>query len=346
VLFTYSSKGRRELPNAQVLLDGPVEPLEGRIVPRPPRLHAPARRRRADQRLQLPDVGRAGEVRTRVPRGRPDDREARDPDRVRRRGVGADPRRLGLLPDGSLQLVSGSLPGMFDLLRLGDTVGFTGSASTAAGLRAQTADGVRFTSETDSINASVLGPDATPDPEFDAYVKQLIELTTKAGQKCTAIRRAIVPAPLVEPLVAALQAKIAERVVIGDPHAESVTMGRSSRPRSATRCCARSPLQAAGGELLMGSTTRRPWCADGSRAAPEGVRRAMLVGFADTTEPPCTRSRRSAGLERARVLDRRRGRRARRARRGSLVTSVATQGSRVATELLTASRRTTAACCS
>ena len=68
----------------------------------------------------------------------------------------------GLLPDGSLQLVSGSVPGLFDHLRLGDLVGFTGSASTARSCarRLVQTGGVRFTSETDSINASVLGPDA------------------------------------------------------------------------------------------------------------------------------------------------------------------------------------------
>ena len=81
----------------------------------------------------------------------------------------------GLLPEGSLQLVSGSVPTLFDHLRLGDIVGFTGSASTAERLRANDSvqtGGVRFTSETDSINASILGPDAVPEtPEFDAYVR-------------------------------------------------------------------------------------------------------------------------------------------------------------------------------
>src|SRR5690606_36851592 len=86
---------------------------------------------------------------------------------------------------------------------------------------------VRFRTETDSSNASILGPDATAGTtEFDAYVKQLlVELTTKAGQKCTAIRRAIVPHGAARPLVEALRTKIAERVVIGDPHADAVTMG-------------------------------------------------------------------------------------------------------------------------
>ena len=136
----------------------------------------------------------------------------------------------GLLPEGSLQLVSGSVPTLFDHLRLGDIVGFTGSASTAETLRAHDSvqtGGVRFTSETDSINASILGADATEGtPEFDAFVRQLVtEMTSKAGQKCTAIRRAIVPAASVDALVDAVRARIDERVVVGDPRAEGVTMG-------------------------------------------------------------------------------------------------------------------------
>ncbi len=132
-----------------------------------------------------------------------------------------------LLPDGSLQLVSGSVPTLFDDLRLGDIVGFTGSASTAAELRSQTPQGVRFTAETDSINASVLGPDGVAGtPEFDAYVRQLVtELTTKAGQKCTAIRRAIVPTASADAIIDAVRARLEAKIVIGDPRAEGVTMG-------------------------------------------------------------------------------------------------------------------------
>src|SRR5690606_15952379 len=131
----------------------------------------------------------------------------------------------GLLPEGSLQLVSGSVPDLFDHLRLGDLVAFTGSASTAEQLRSRPqvqTGGVRFTSETDSINASVLGPDATPDtPEFDAFARQLVtEMTSKAGQKCTAIRRAIVPTASVDALIETVRARIDERVVVGDPRAE------------------------------------------------------------------------------------------------------------------------------
>jgi oxepin-CoA hydrolase / 3-oxo-5,6-dehydrosuberyl-CoA semialdehyde dehydrogenase len=108
-------------------------------------------------------------------------------------------------------------------------VAFTGSADTAATLRSHPRvvnDSVRFTAEADSLNASILGPDITPqDPEFDLFVKQLVtEMTVKAGQKCTAIRRALVPASQVDVVIDAVRARLA-KVVVGNPAAEGVTMG-------------------------------------------------------------------------------------------------------------------------
>ncbi len=169
----------------------------------------------------------------------------------------------GLLPEGSLQLVSGSVPDLFDHLRLGDLVAFTGSASTAERLRAHDSvqtGGVRFTSETDSINASVLGTDAASGtPEFDAYVKQLVaEMTSKAGQKCTAIRRAIVPEDAVDDVIAAVRDRLAARIVVGDPRAEGVTMGplaSTAQRDEVLRQVAR--LREGGGELVIGSPRPR-----------------------------------------------------------------------------------------
>jgi oxepin-CoA hydrolase/3-oxo-5,6-dehydrosuberyl-CoA semialdehyde dehydrogenase len=134
-----------------------------------------------------------------------------------------------LLPEGSLQLVCGSPRGLLDHLDGQDLIAFTGSAATAAQLRTNprvVEAGVRFNGEADSLNCSILGPDATPDtPEFALYVKQLVaEMTTKAGQKCTAIRRALVPANLVDDVVAATKERLST-VVVGDPDAEGVTMG-------------------------------------------------------------------------------------------------------------------------
>jgi oxepin-CoA hydrolase/3-oxo-5,6-dehydrosuberyl-CoA semialdehyde dehydrogenase len=135
----------------------------------------------------------------------------------------------GLLPDGSVQLVCGGAGDLLDHLTEQDLVSFTGSAATARTLRAHPAvvgRAVRFNAEADSLNCSVLGPDATPgSAEFDLYVKQLItEMTVKAGQKCTAIRRALVPSPAVEAVIEAVTEALA-RVVVGSPAEPNVVMG-------------------------------------------------------------------------------------------------------------------------
>ena len=116
--------------------------------------------------------------------------------------------------------------------------------------------GVRFTSETDSLNAAILGPDAvTGTPEFDAFIKSVVtEMTVKAGQKCTSIRRAIVPQELVSDVVAAVGERIKERVVLGDPRAEGVTMGAlASREQLADVRAAVQTMLDAGGELAYGT---------------------------------------------------------------------------------------------
>jgi oxepin-CoA hydrolase / 3-oxo-5,6-dehydrosuberyl-CoA semialdehyde dehydrogenase len=135
----------------------------------------------------------------------------------------------GLLPEGSVQLVCGSVGGLFEHLGEQDLVSFTGSAATARQLRAHPAvieRSVRFNAEADSLNCSILGPDAEPGtPEFDLYVGQLVtEMTVKAGQKCTAIRRALVPAALADQVAEAARERLAG-VVVGAPAAEGVQMG-------------------------------------------------------------------------------------------------------------------------
>jgi oxepin-CoA hydrolase / 3-oxo-5,6-dehydrosuberyl-CoA semialdehyde dehydrogenase len=135
----------------------------------------------------------------------------------------------GLLPEGSLQLVCGGIGGLFEHLAEQDLVSFTGSAATARRLRADptvVGRSVRFNAEADSLNCSVLGPDAAPGtPEFDLYVGQLVtEMTVKAGQKCTAIRRALVPAAMADEVTGAVRERLAE-IVVGSPVAEGVRMG-------------------------------------------------------------------------------------------------------------------------
>ncbi len=134
-----------------------------------------------------------------------------------------------VLPKGALQLVVGSAGDLLDHLSVGDIVSFTGSAHTAAKLKAHPAianEGVRFMAEQDSLNASILGPDATPEsPEFDLFIKEVAkEMTTKAGQKCTAIRRAMVPAALIDAAQAALIERLS-KIAPADPREETTKLG-------------------------------------------------------------------------------------------------------------------------
>jgi len=135
----------------------------------------------------------------------------------------------GLLPDGALQLVSGGLGTMLDQLTLQDVVSFTGSAQTALKLRSAPhilENSIRFVAEQDSLNASILGPDAVPGtPEFELFIKEAQrEMTTKAGQKCTAIRRIIAPENYVSAVIDALS-DLLSKTVIGDPNKAETRMG-------------------------------------------------------------------------------------------------------------------------
>jgi oxepin-CoA hydrolase/3-oxo-5,6-dehydrosuberyl-CoA semialdehyde dehydrogenase len=135
----------------------------------------------------------------------------------------------GILPEGTLQLLSGSASGVLDALTVQDSVAFTGSAHTAGILRSHPNvlhGGVQLGVEADSLNASILGPDvAVDDPEFDLFVKGVVtEMTVKAGQKCTAIRRAIVPAPMADAVTEAVSARLA-KTSVGNPANPDVRMG-------------------------------------------------------------------------------------------------------------------------
>jgi oxepin-CoA hydrolase/3-oxo-5,6-dehydrosuberyl-CoA semialdehyde dehydrogenase len=134
-----------------------------------------------------------------------------------------------VLPPGAIQLIMGGVGDLFDHLSGQDVISFTGSAATAVKIQSHPViarEAVRFIAERDSLNASVLGPDAGPGtPEFDLFVKEVArEMTVKAGQKCTAIRRALVPAAYMDVVEEALRQRLA-KVRIGDPREEHVTMG-------------------------------------------------------------------------------------------------------------------------
>jgi oxepin-CoA hydrolase/3-oxo-5,6-dehydrosuberyl-CoA semialdehyde dehydrogenase len=135
----------------------------------------------------------------------------------------------GIVPEGALQLICGSANGILDHVISQDVVTFTGSASTGKMLKSHPRlieESVHFNMEADSLNCCVLGNDVTPEmPEFDIFIKEIArEITTKAGQKCTAVRRIIVPENRVEEVQIALGKRLAQ-TVIGDPNVEGVRMG-------------------------------------------------------------------------------------------------------------------------
>jgi oxepin-CoA hydrolase/3-oxo-5,6-dehydrosuberyl-CoA semialdehyde dehydrogenase len=229
-LLVYASKGRRELPDGQIYLDGEVEQLSrsgsflGQHICTP--LQGVAVHINA---FNFPVWGMLEKLAPTLLAGVPAIvKPATATCYVTELAV-----RLmldsGILPDGALQLVSGGLGDMLDHLGAQDVVSFTGSAETALHLRSAPnllRNSVRFVAEQDSLNASVLGPDAVPGtPEFDLFVTEVQrEMTVKAGQKCTAIRRILAPEAQVPALIEALVARLAQ-TVIGDPRAEGTRMG-------------------------------------------------------------------------------------------------------------------------
>jgi oxepin-CoA hydrolase/3-oxo-5,6-dehydrosuberyl-CoA semialdehyde dehydrogenase len=229
-LFSFSSKGRRELPNGQVLIDGAMEPLSrggtfvGQHVFTP--LQGVAVHINA---FNFPIWGMLEKLAPTILAGvpaivKPASQTAWLTEAAFRIMIEAE-----ILPPGAIQLLVG-LPGdLLEPLGCQDVVSFTGSAATAMKLQSHPVIGresVRFVAERDSLNASILGPDGAPGtPEFDLFVKEVArEMTSKAGQKCTAIRRAMAPAEYLDAVQEALSERLA-RVRIGDPRDEATQMG-------------------------------------------------------------------------------------------------------------------------
>jgi oxepin-CoA hydrolase/3-oxo-5,6-dehydrosuberyl-CoA semialdehyde dehydrogenase len=261
VLFTYASKGRRELPNARVYVDGPVESLskDGSFLARHIYSRLPGVAVQINA-FNFPVWGSLEKFAPAFLAGVPSLVKPATPTGYLAEAFVRILVESGRLPAGSLQLVSGIVPDLFEHLRLGDLVAFTGSASTAERLRESESvrtGGVRFTNETDSINASVLGEAAVEGtPEFDAFVRGVVtEMTVKAGQKCTSIRRVIVPRGSADAVTAAIQERISDRIVLGDPRAEGVTMGPLASVEQRDEVHRQvGKLLDAGGRIVVGST--------------------------------------------------------------------------------------------
>lgn len=229
-MLTFASKARRELPNTRVLTDGEVEvlskdgsfvaqhilqPIQGVAV------HINA--------FNFPVWGMLEKIAPTLIAGvpcivKPASQTAYLTELVVRRIV-----ETGLLPEGALQLISGSVGDLLDHVTGQDAVTFTGSAWTGRKLKSHKAvieNSTRFTMEADSLNASILGPDAGPGTaEFDLFVKEVArEMTAKAGQKCTAIRRVFVPRAHVQAVIAALGDRL-DKTALGLPGDEGTRIG-------------------------------------------------------------------------------------------------------------------------
>jgi oxepin-CoA hydrolase/3-oxo-5,6-dehydrosuberyl-CoA semialdehyde dehydrogenase len=229
-LFAYSSRGRRELPNERFYIDGPTEmlskggsfvgrhicvPLEGVAV------HINA--------FNFPVWGMLEKLSPTLLAGMPAIVKPATVTSYLTEAVFRAMIESKLLPEGAIQLLCGSAGDLLDHLDCQSAVAFTGSADTGKmlkTLRAIVDNNVRFNMEADSLNYSMLGPDAAPGtPEFDLFIKEVVrEMTAKAGQKCTAIRRTLVPEPALTDVMAALTKRL-ETTTIGDPAVEGVRMG-------------------------------------------------------------------------------------------------------------------------
>ena len=181
-----------------------------------------------------------------------------------------------LLPAGSLQLVIGGTGDLLDRLQESDVVTFTGSADTAARLRTNgniVGRSIPFNAEADSLNCAILAPDVEPgDEEFDLFVKEVArEMTVKAGQKCTAIRRAIVPRRHIDAVASKLRERLAG-VVVGDPAADGVRMGALASQAQWADVAERVAQLSAGNEVVFGArdgfAPRGEGVADGAFHAP------------------------------------------------------------------------------
>jgi oxepin-CoA hydrolase / 3-oxo-5,6-dehydrosuberyl-CoA semialdehyde dehydrogenase len=229
-LFVFASKGKRELPNAPWLIDGDVEALsrEGTFIGR----HAYVPRDGIAVQINafnFPVWGMLEKLGPAILAACPVIVKPATATAYLAEACVRLMHSSGILPEGALQLICGPTGNLFDHLTGQDMVAFTGSLQTSTMLQAHPGllrNAVKFSAERDSLNCSILGLDVTPDmPEFDLFVKEVArEMTAKAGQKCTAIRRVMVHEAMIAPVENALSNRLS-KIVIGDPRLDATRMG-------------------------------------------------------------------------------------------------------------------------
>ena len=229
-LFAYASRGRRELPDDVIYVEGRLEPLSrgGNFVGR----HVATSLRGVAVHINafnFPVWGMLEKLAPTLLAGMPAIVKPASATAFLAEAAFRMIVESGILPEGVVQFITGPTGDLIDRLGGQDVVSFTGSAATASMLRSKPnllSNSVRFIAEQDSLNATILGPDASPGtPEFDAFLREVhCEMTAKAGQKCTAIRRILVPAVHRQAVVDAVADRLA-RTVIGNPRDEATRMG-------------------------------------------------------------------------------------------------------------------------
>jgi oxepin-CoA hydrolase/3-oxo-5,6-dehydrosuberyl-CoA semialdehyde dehydrogenase len=273
-LLSFSSKGRRELPDAHVLLDGAVEPLSksGSFIGQ--HIYTPLQGAAVHiNAFNFPVWGMLEKLAPTLLAGMPAIVKPASSTAYLCEAAFRVMIDSGLLPPGAVQLIVGGVGDLFDHLTGQDVVSFTGSASTALKLRSHPVvqrESVKFVAEQDSLNASLLGPDAGPEtPEFDLFVKEVVnEMTVKAGQKCTAIRRAMAPAGHLDAVEAAIRERLTSTTV-GDPREKESQMGAlvSTAQREDVRAQI-AKLTAAGARIVSGNPDASPGIEGGAFMEP------------------------------------------------------------------------------
>ncbi len=266
-LFAYASKGRRELPNDTILIDGAPEGLSkrGTFMGQ----HVMTSRQGAAVHINafnFPVWGMLEKIGPTLLAGMPAIVKPASATAYVAEAAFRIIVEAIALPKGALQLIVGTTGDLFDHLSGQDIVSFTGSSDTAQKLQRHPViarESVRFIAERDSLNAAVLGPDAAQGtPEFDLFVREVVrEMTVKAGQKCTAIRRALVPAAQIDAVEAALKKALSE-IVVGDPRDEKTQM--SALVSASQRDDVRSKIDALSKEA-------RIVCGDPNKAEGKGA---------------------------------------------------------------------------
>jgi len=286
-LFVFASKGKRELPNETFAIDGAFEPLGKTGMFGGQHIYIPREGAAVHiNAFNFPIWGMLEKFAPAILSGMPVIAKPATTSAFLAEACAKMMVESGILPPGAFQFICGSVQDLFDHLGGQDMVGFTGSLETSAKLQSHPGilrNAVPFVAERDSLNCSILGPDATPEtPEFDLYIKEVVrEMTVKAGQKCTAIRRILVPESLADAVSSALSDRLG-KIKIGDPRLETTRMGALASLAQRQDVRARIATLAKEAEIVFGNPDEV--AVDGADAAKGAFLSPILMRVNDAAK--------------------------------------------------------------